>query len=154
MSIKRIAIAAAVLFSASIGAPAFADNAQYDFDLIHRPAEVTDAEADAGVQAATRACDPSGRQGYGSPRFLSCMRKEGYKFVRVGHQKSPSGDPNFSANVRLAPGHFISHDTGMDCQRMGIADVCTPPNGTVHYYDPDQGLPCTRTGAVAICSNM
>jgi hypothetical protein len=151
---KRIAIAAAVLISASIGAPAHAGNDQYDFDLIHRPAGITEAQVDAGVQAATQTCDPSGSHSYGSRRFLSCMRSRGYKFVRIEHQGSPSGDPNFSANVKLAPGHFISHDTGMDCQQMGGADVCTPPNGTVRYYDPDQGLPCTRTGAVAICSNM
>lgn len=39
----------------------------------------------------------------------------------------------------------------MDCQNMGGASVCTPPNGTVRYYDPDQGLNCTRSGLVAIC---
>jgi hypothetical protein len=42
----------------------------------------------------------------------------------------------------------------MDCQNMGGAEVCDPPNGTVHYFDPDQNLPCTRTGATAICSNL
>jgi hypothetical protein len=42
----------------------------------------------------------------------------------------------------------------MDCQNTGGAEVCDPPNGTVHYFDPDQNLPCTRTGAMSICSNM
>jgi hypothetical protein len=39
----------------------------------------------------------------------------------------------------------------MDCQNMGGAEVCDPPNGTVHYFDPDQNLPCTPP---AICSNL
>jgi hypothetical protein len=42
----------------------------------------------------------------------------------------------------------------MDCQNFGGAAVCTPPDGTVHYFDPDQGLNCTRTGIVSICSSM
>jgi hypothetical protein len=54
----------------------------------------------------------------------------------------------------VTPGHFIDHDNGMDCQNAGGAEVCDPPNGTVHYFDPDQNLPCTRTGAMSICSNM
>jgi hypothetical protein len=37
---------------------------------------------------------------------------------------------------------------------MGGAAVCTPPNGTVKYYDPEQGLNCTRTGIVSVCSNL
>ena len=148
---KRIALAAALLLSA-ISAPALADNDQYDFDLIHRPASVTDAQVDAGVQDATQACDPSNRHSYGSRQFLGCMRSHGYKFVRIEHQKS--ADPYFSSDVKLRPGHFIDHDTGMDCQSNGFADICTPPNGTVHYFDPDQGLPCTRTGLMSVCSNM
>lgn len=150
---KRIGIAAAFLLSA-MSAPAIADNDQYDFDLIHRPASVTDAQVDAGVQDATRACDPSHRLSYGSRQFLGCMRKHGYKFVRIEHQKTAPADPYFSADVKLRPGHFIDHDNGMDCQNTGFAEVCDPPNGTVHYFDPDQGLPCTRTGAMAVCSNM
>ena len=55
-------------------------------------------------------------------------------------------DPYFSTNVRVAPGHFIDRDNVMDRQKMGGAEVCDPPNGTVHYFDPDQNLPRTRTG--------
>jgi hypothetical protein len=151
---KRTALAAILTLGALIDAPAFADNDQYDFDLIHRPRAVTDAQVDAGVQVATQACDPAHRLDYGSKQFLGCMRRHGYKFVRVEHQRSSLEDPYFSSNVKLKPGHFIDHDTGMDCQSNGFADICTPPNGTVHYYDPDQALPCTRTGLVSICSNM
>ncbi len=103
---KRIVLAAAILLSA-ISAPAIADNDQYDFDLIHRPAGVTDAQVDAGVQDATRACDPAQRQSYGSRQFLSCMRKHGYKFGRIEHQKSVPADSYFSSDVKRRPGHFI-----------------------------------------------
>jgi hypothetical protein len=150
---KRIALAAAFLLSV-ISAPAIADNDQYDFDLIHRPAGVTDAQVNAGVQDATRACDPAQRQSYGSRQFLGCMRRHGYKFVRIEHQKSAPADPYFSSDAKLRHGHFIDHDTGMDCQSNGFADICMPPNGTVRYFDPDQGLPCTRTGLMSVCSNM
>jgi hypothetical protein len=152
-AMKRIAIAA-VLLSCLTGAPAFADEVQYDFDLIHRSPQITDAQMDAGVQAATQTCDPSDRHNYRSRQFLSCMRAKGYKLVRVEHQKSSPSDPYFSSNAKVAPGHFIDHDNGMDCQNTGFAEVCSPPNGTVHYFDPDQNLPCTRTGAMAVCSNI
>jgi hypothetical protein len=151
---KRLAVAAVVLISALAGTPAFAETDQYDFDLIHRPSNVTDAQVNAGVEVATKVCDPSGQLSYGSKRFLGCMRRQGYKFVRIEHKKSPPADPYFSSNVKLRPGHFIDHDNGLDCKSMGWGDICDPPKGTVHYFDPDQNLPCTRTGAMAICSNM
>ena len=44
--------------------------------------------------------------------------------------------------------------SGMDCENIGGASVCSPPNGMVRYYDPDQGLNCTRSGLVSVCSNM
>jgi hypothetical protein len=131
--------------------PARADT--YVFDRIHRGAHTTDAEVDAGVKTATQACDPAYGQDYASRRFLSCMRGQGYKFVRVERAKA-SVDSHFSANVKLRPGHYIDHDTGMDCENVGIAAICSPPEGTVHYFDPDQGLPCTRTGIVSVCSNF
>ena len=152
-NMKRIVIAA-VLLSGLAGVSAFANEDQYDFDLIHRSPQITDAQVDAGVRAATQTCDPSDRRQYGSRPFLSCMRAKGYKFVRIEHQKSSPSDPYFSSNAKVAPGHFIDHDNGMDCQNTGFAEVCDPPDGTVHYFDPDQNLPCTRTGAMAVCSNM
>ena len=146
---KRIAITTVILSSLA-AAPALADEVQYDFDLIHRSPQVTDAQVDAGVRAATQTCDPSDRRQYGSRPFLSCMRAKGYKFVRVEHQKSSPSYPYFSSNAKVPPGHFIDHDNGMDCQNTGGAEVCDPPKGTVHYFDPDQDLPCTRTGAMSI----
>jgi len=146
---------AAILALGVADTPARADTDQFDFDLIHRPARTTDSQVNAGVQVATKACDPTGRLSYGSRIFMSCMRTKGYKFLRVEHKKSPPSDPYFSSSAKLAPGHFIDHDNGMDCQHMGWGEVCsTPTNGTVHYFNPDEGLPCTRTGAVEICSNL
>jgi hypothetical protein len=89
--------------------------------------------------------------------YRACMRQHGwaYRFVtRTRVQVTPSADFSFSASVKLAPGHFIDHSNGMDCQNIGGTEVCDPPDGTVHYFDPDQGLPCTRIGLVSICSNM
>ena len=65
-----------------------------------------------------------------------------------------SSDSNFSPDAKVAPGHFIDHDSGMDCENVGGASVSSPPNGKVRYYDPDQGLNCTRGGLVSVCSNM
>jgi hypothetical protein len=86
------------------------------------------------------------------------MLQRGWKYsslsrTRVEAPRTPA-DPYFSTDAKVAPGHFIDHDNGMDCQNMGGAEVCDPPQGTVHYFDPDQNLPCTRTGAMSICSNM
>src|SRR5262249_7618979 len=91
-----------------------------------------------------------------TPAYRACMRQHGwaYRFVTRTRVQAPSGDPSFSASVKLAPGHFIARDHGMDCQNIGGAEVCVPPNGTVHYFDPEQGLPCTRTGIMSVCSNM
>jgi hypothetical protein len=148
------AVIAIVLLSSLVGPPASAEVDQYDFDLIHRTPRTTDAGVHSGVKAATKVCDPDDRQSYGSRTFMNCMRAKGYKFVRIEHKKSPPSDPYFSSNAKVLPGHFIDHDTGMDCVSEGWGDVCDPPNGTVHYFDPDQGLPCTRTGIMSICSNM
>lgn len=79
-----------------------------------------------------------------------------YRFLTrdpVQATRAPA-DPYFSSNAKVAPGHFIDHDNGMDCQNTGGAEVCVPPSGTVHYFDPDQNLPCTRTGAMSVCSNL
>ena len=153
---KRLIVATVVLMGALASVPAFAETEQYDFDLIHRPSTVTDAQVDAGVEVATKACDPAGKQSYGSKTFLGCMRGKGYKFVRIEHKKSPpvDSDPYFSSTAKVKPGHFIDHDSGLDCKSMGWGDICSAPKGTVHYYDPDQQLPCTRTGMLSICSNM
>jgi len=63
------------------------------------------------------------------------------------------GDALFSAHVKLAPGHYIDRDTGLDCQDAGVVTACGPPEGTVRFFDPVQGARCTRTGAAVLCSN-
>ena len=93
-----------------------------------------------------------------SASYRRCMLAHGWKYNFVTGTKVQAApaqaDPCFSSNAKVAPGHFIDHDDGMDCQNMGGAEVCDPPNGTVHYFDPDQNLPCTRTGAMSVCSNL
>ena len=91
-----------------------------------------------------------------SVTYRSCMLQHGWKysFVTRARTAPAPADPYFSSNAKVAPGHFIDHDNGMDCQNTGGAEVCDPPSGTVHYFDPDQNLPCTRTGAMSVCSNL
>jgi hypothetical protein len=126
------------------------------WDYIRKPS--LGAEFDARLQADAASCDSmvGAQRGAPTSSYRSCMLQRGWKFLSVTRVRvpTPPSDPNFSSNARLKPGHFISHDTGMDCENIGGASVCSPPNGTVHYYDPEQGLNCTRSGLVAICSNM
>jgi hypothetical protein len=65
----------------------------------------------------------------------------------------PRNGPVFSAHVKLAPGHYIDRDTGLDCEDAGALTACQPPDGTVRYFDPAQGAACTRAGAAVLCSN-
>jgi hypothetical protein len=127
------------------------------WDYVRKPA-LSAAEFDARLQGDAASCDSMAGAQRGMPTraYRSCMLQHGWKFLSVTREKVPTApsDPSFSSNAKLKPGHFIDHDTGMDCQNFGGASVCVPPNGTVRYYDPDQGLNCTRTGLVAICSNM
>jgi len=62
-------------------------------------------------------------------------------------------EPYFVAHVKLAPGHYIDRDTGLDCEDAGIVTACAPPDGTVRYFDPVLNARCARTGAAALCSN-
>jgi hypothetical protein len=123
------------------------------WDYIRKPA-LSDAEFDAQLQADASTCDSMVGPASGMPTraYRSCMLQRGWKFLSVTRTRVPDeSGPNFSSNAKVAPGHYIDRDTGMDCQNMGGASVCSPPNGTVRYYDPDQGLNCTRSGLVAIC---
>jgi hypothetical protein len=152
---KPFAIAALVLLA---GGAAHAATYHYTdhWDYIGRP-RLAAAEFDARLQADAASCDAmvGAQQGSPTASYRGCMRQHGWKFLSVTRERVPtSSDPNFSSDAKLKPGHFIDHDTGMDCQNFGGASVCTPPNGTVRYYDPEQGLNCTRSGLVAICSNM
>ncbi len=113
------------------------------------------ARTDAQLQSDTAACDGTIGAQVGGPSasYRACMLQHGWRFTHLERHKAPA-DPYFSSNAKVAPGHFIDHDNGMDCVNTGGAEVCDPPHGTVHYFDPDQDLPCTRTGAMSVCSNM
>jgi len=154
---KPLAIAPLALLAAALaGGAAHAASYHYTdhWDYIAKRG-LGAAEADDRLQADAATCDSmvGAQQGSPTATYRSCMRQHGWKFLSVTRERVPS-DPNFSSNARVAPGHFIDRDIGMDCQNMGGASVCTPPNGTVRYYDPDQGLNCTRTGLVSVCSSM
>jgi hypothetical protein len=160
VAMKKPAITSVALFAALVVGSA-ANAASYDYTAhythVGRPA-LADAQIDAQLQADTATCDSVvGVQRVApSASYRSCMQAHGWKYnfvTRVRAAPAPA-DPYFSSNAKVAPGHFIDHDNGMDCQNMGGAEVCDPPNGTVHYFDPDQDLPCTRTGAMSVCSNL
>jgi hypothetical protein len=155
VAISRIAVCALLVVSSAANAATYGYNAHFDY--IRKPA-LTDAQTDAQIQADTVTCDNAIGAQYGMPSasYRSCMLQHGWKFrslTRTRVRAAPA-DPYFSSTAKVAPGHFIDHDNGMDCQNTDGAEVCDPPQGTVHYFDPDQNLPCTRTGAMSICSNM
>ena len=155
---KPFAIVPVALLAAALTGGAHAATYHYTdhWDYIARPA-LGAAEFDARLQADAASCDAmvGAQHGSPTPSYRSCMRQHGWKFLSVTRERVPtSSDPNFSSNAKVAPGHFIDHDSGMDCENIGGASVCGPPNGTVRYYDPEQGLNCTRSGLVSVCSNM
>jgi hypothetical protein len=154
VTVKRIAVFATLLVSSA----AHAANYDYteNYTYVRRPL-ISSAQRAAQLQVDTVTCDDAVGAQYGMPSasFRSCMLGHGWKFSSLTRTRVRApADPYFSSNAKVAPGHFIDHDNGMDCQNTGGAEVCDPPSGTVHYFDPDQNLPCTRTGAMSICSNM
>lgn len=76
-------LAAPALFTIQ---PALADE-QYVFASVKH---VPDWQVDAGVQAATRACDPNGRKGYETAAFRKCMLRLGWRYTHVRRFASPS----------------------------------------------------------------
>jgi hypothetical protein len=78
--------------------------------------------------------------------FKSCMLTRGYRWVSTKWVQDPP-------RPRAKDDTFIDPDTGMSCQNVGGASVCSPPEGTVRYQNR-HGLNCTRTGIVSVCSNM
>jgi hypothetical protein len=149
-AIRNVALLAALLISGAANAATYHYTDHWDY--IRKPA-LSDAEFDSQLQADASTCDGmvGPASGMPTPAYRRCMLQHGWKFLSVTRDRvDEPADPNFSSNARLAPGHYIDHDTGMDCQNMGGAAVCSPPNGTVRYYDPDQGLNCTRSGLVCM----
>jgi hypothetical protein len=155
VAIKHIAVLAALVVSSAANAANYDCTEHYTY--IRKPMIVS-AERDAQLQQDTVACDNAVGVQNATPSasYRSCMLQHGWKFSSLTRTRAAAApaDPYFSSNVKVAPGHFIDHDNGMDCQNTGGAEVCDPPNGTVRYFDPDQNLPCTRTGAMSVCSNM
>jgi hypothetical protein len=157
IAIKHVAVLAALIVSTAANAATYDYTEHYTY--IRKPA-LRDAEIDSQLQMVTVACDNAVGVQHGAPSasYRSCMLQQGWKYTSLTRTRLPTtrapADPYFSSNAKVAPGHFIDHDNGMDCQNTGGAEVCDPPKGTVHYFDPDQNLPCTRTGAMSICSNM
>jgi hypothetical protein len=157
---KKPAITSIALFAALVVSSA-ANAASYDYTAhythVGTPA-LTDAQSDAQLQADTVSCDGTVgvQRAAPSASYRGCMLAHGWKYNFVTRVRAapPQADPYFSSNAKVKPGHFIDHDNGMDCQNMGGAEVCDPPDGTVHYFDPDQNLLCTRTGAMSVCSNL
>jgi len=159
-AMKLFALASLALLGASLaGGAAHAATYHYTdhWDYVRKPA-LGAAEFDARLQVDAANCDAAVGIQHGAPTsgYRRCMLKLGWKFLSVTRERvlTRSSDPNFSADVKLKPGHFVDHNTGMDCENIGGVLVCDPPSGTVRYYDPEQGLNCTRSGLVSVCSNM
>jgi hypothetical protein len=155
LAIKPIAVLAALVVSSAANAANYDYTENYSY--VGKPM-IPSAQRDAQLQQDTATCDDAigAHTGMPSASYRSCMLQHGWKFgslTRTRARAAPA-DPYFSSNVKVAPGHFIDHDNGMDCVNTGGAEVCDPPDGTVRYFDPDQNLPCTRTGAMSVCSNM
>ena len=86
-----------------------------------------------------RACGASADNTYtDAAAFETCMRTCGWAPDHV---------------VKPAKPTWIDPDTGLECHRAGIADICEPPRGTVTYTNK-HGYPCRRTGLVAVCTNL
>lgn len=79
-----------------------------------------------------------------TPAFKDCMSTRGYRWVSSKQVRDPPSKRDDT---------FIDPDTGMSCQNVGGASICSPPEGTVRYQNR-HGLNCTRTGIVSVCSNM
>ena len=90
MSSSRIGTSLAIAFLAAPALftiqPALAAERYVFASVKHIP----DWQVDSGVQAATRACDPSGRQAYESAPFKKCMLRLGWRYTHVQRFAPPS----------------------------------------------------------------
>ena len=128
---EKAAIASIALLAAHVVSSA-ANAASYDYTAhythIGKPA-LTNAQIDAQLQADTVTCDDAVgvQRATPSASYRSCMLTHGWKYNFVTWMKVQAApaqaDPCFSSNAKVAPGHFIDHDNGMD---MGGAEVCDP----------------------------
>ena len=154
LAFKHLTLIGSLLAASSASAASYEYTNRFDY--VGKPA-LAESQVDAQLQADTATCDATVGVQDAIPlaRYRACMLQHRWKYRSSTRSKVRApADPYYSANVKLKPGHFIDHDTGLDCQSMGGAWVCEAPTGTVHYFDPKEGLPCTRTGALSICSNI
>jgi hypothetical protein len=158
---KQVTLRHIAIFAALVVSPVHAATYDYTehYDDVHKPL-LPHAAIDGQIRADTATCDAivGVQRATPSGSYRNCMMQHGWKYSFVTRQRIRTtrapADPYFSSNVKVAPGHFIDHDSGMDCQNTGGAQVCDSPKGTVHYFDPDQNLTCTRTEMMSICTNM
>jgi hypothetical protein len=71
-----------------------------------------------------------------------CMLGRGWRYERTKNADD------------AASARYFDPDTGLVCQPVGIAAVCSPPEGRVDYYDPEHNLNCHREGLVKVCTNF
>jgi hypothetical protein len=130
VAIKHLAVFAALVVSSAANAATYDYTSHYDYIL--RP-PLPNAQIDAQIQADTVTCDTAVgvQRAMPSARYRSCMLQHGWKYTSLTRTKVPTSRapaaPYFSSNAKVAPGHFIDHDNGMDCQNVGGAEVCDPP---------------------------
>ena len=151
-ALKSAALCAALVVGSMAHAASYSYVENYAYVGKPRPSA---AERSSLLPSDMASCDSmiGVQQAAPSAAYRSCMIQRGWKYTGLTRTRDPD-DPNFSSNAKVAPGHFIDHDNGMDCYNSGGAEICDPPSGTVDYYDPDQGLNCTRTGIASVCSNF
>jgi hypothetical protein len=99
------------------------------------------ARSDGELQADARRCNPS--DGAATASVKACMLKLGWRYAFSLRKPTPQPAED--------PGTYISPETGNVCRTTGFIAVCTPPSGTVYYYN-EHGRPCRRTGLVSICT--
>ena len=102
--------------------------------------------SDAQMMADANACaTESGGNPPGAPTSAAmkrCMLGRGWRFDGT---KSP-GD--------AASAQYFDPETGLVCRTVGIAAVCSPPEGRVDHYDPKHNLNCHREGLVKLCTSF
>ena len=122
VDIRHVVVFAALVVGSSAHAATYDYTAHYDY--IRKPS-LTNAQVDARIQVDTATCDSAVgvQRATPSANYRSCMPRHGWKYsfvtrARIQSTRAPA-DPYFSTNARVAPGHFIDHDNGMDCQNYG-----------------------------------
>lgn len=107
-----------------------------------RAAKRSDAQlmADANACAMESGGNPSGAST--SAAMKRCMLGRGWRYART-----KSSDD--AANAQ-----YFDPDTGLVCRTVGIAAVCSPPEGHVDYYDPKHNLNCHREGLAKVCTSF